>query len=171
MLNPLLGRSRRHLVAFIHPSSLLSQHPALSLGSGHALSPPPHAREQHHHYRKWQLAGGDGRTGDAPSGLRSISHHPAAKRRWLAASVALPQLKERHVLFAPSQSVIWLRFYAPNTVMYRRGGIGIWDSVGKICGASRSISVVLVYNSLPRIWSVRLCRVSDVAPTLPVFGY
>lgn len=80
MLNPLLGRSRRHLVAFIHPSSL-SQHPALSLGSGHALSPPPHAREQHHHYRKWQLAGGDGRTGDAPSGLRSTSRRPAAKRR------------------------------------------------------------------------------------------
>lgn len=62
MLIPLLRRSRRHLVASIHPSSL-SQHPALSLGSGHALSPPLHAREQHHHYCKWQLAGGDGREG------------------------------------------------------------------------------------------------------------
>lgn len=162
MLNPLLGRSRRHLVAFIHPSSL-SQHPALSLGSGHALSPPPHAREQHHHYRKWQLAGGDGRTGDAPSGLHSISHHPGAKRRWLAASVALPQLKERHVLFAPSQSVIWLRFYARNTVMYRRRRDRyLWFS---------SMSVVLVYNSWPRTVSVRLCGVSILAPTLPVFGY
>lgn len=60
MLIPLLRRSRRHLVASIHPSSL-SQHPALSLGSGHALSPPLHTREQHHHYCKWQLAGGDGR--------------------------------------------------------------------------------------------------------------
>lgn len=169
MLNPLLGRSRRHLVAFIHPSSL-SQHPALSLGSGHALSPPPHAREQHHHYRKWQLAGGDGRTGDAPSGLRSISHHPLnGGDWWLAASVALPQLKERHVLFAPSQPVIWLRFYSRNTVMYG-GDRYLWFS-GEICAASSSLSMVLVYNSLPRILSVRLCGVSILAPTLAVFGY
>lgn len=48
---------------------------------------------------------------------------------------------------------------------------GICDSVGKICGASSSISVVLVYNSLTRIMSVRLCGVSILAPTLPVFGY
>jgi len=60
MLIPLLRRSRRHLVASIHPSSL-SQHPALSLGSGHAFSPPLHTREQHHHYCKWQLTGGSGR--------------------------------------------------------------------------------------------------------------
>lgn len=68
MLIPLLRRSRRHLVASIHPSSL-SQHPALSLGSGHALSPPLHTREQHHHYCKWQLAGGGGRTrcGERPA--------------------------------------------------------------------------------------------------------
>lgn len=68
MLMALFRRSRRHLVASIHPSSL-SQHPALSLGSGHALSPPLHTREQHHHYCKWQLAGGGGRTrcGERPA--------------------------------------------------------------------------------------------------------
>ncbi|TNN84315.1 hypothetical protein EYF80_005308 [Liparis tanakae] len=55
-----------------------SEHPALSLGSGHALS-PPHTREQHHHYCKWQLAGWDGRTGCAYFTSRDTpaNHSPA----------------------------------------------------------------------------------------------
>lgn len=79
MLIPILRRSRRHLVASIHASSL-SPLPALSLGSGHALSPPLHTREQHHHYCKWQLAGG-GRGGGARPALNFIS-----SRCWMRVS-------------------------------------------------------------------------------------